>query len=74
MNCLSHRMAFRFRSTPAGNIIKLAIFYIVKNVVAVDGGGGIEYSKALSKALNAQYEGSSIFQRMILDLNVSWMV
>jgi hypothetical protein len=51
-------------------VLRPAVFYIVEDVVAVDGGGGIEYRKAFI----ARYDNSAIFRRMIWDLSVVWML
>jgi hypothetical protein len=70
LNWLELKLPFRFGSLDAGNVVRPAIFYIVEDVVAVDGGGGIEYRKAFL----ARYDSSPIFRRMIWDLSVLWML
>jgi hypothetical protein len=70
LNYLELKLSFRFGSLDAGNVVRPAIFYIVEDVVAVDGGGGIEYRKAFI----ARYDSSPIFRRMIWDLSVVWML
>ena len=70
LNGLKVRLPFRFGSLDAGNVVRPAIYYIVEDVVAVDGNGGIEYREAFT----ARYESSPIFQRMIWTLSVVWMV
>jgi hypothetical protein len=68
LNRLQWKLPFRFGSLDAGNVVRPAIFYIVEDVVAVDGGGGLEYRKAFV----ARYDSSQIFRRMIWDLSVVW--
>ncbi|KAF2498927.1 hypothetical protein BU16DRAFT_482099 [Lophium mytilinum] len=70
LNRLAWKLPFRFGSLDAGNVVRPAIFYIVEDVVAVDGGGGLEYRKAFS----ARYESSPVFRGMIWDLSVVWML
>jgi hypothetical protein len=50
--------------------VRPAIFYIIEDVVAVDGNGGIEYREAF----NARYEGSETFRKMLWNLSVCWML
>jgi hypothetical protein len=70
LNRLEWKLPFRFGSLDAGNVLRPAIFYIVEDIVAVDGGGGVEYRKAFV----ARYDSSPIFRRMIWDLSVVWML
>jgi hypothetical protein len=70
LNWSGVKLPFRMGSTEKGNIVKPAIFYIVEDVVAVDGEGGIEYRTAF----NARYESSPVFRKMIWDLSVVWML
>jgi hypothetical protein len=70
LNRLGWKLPFRFGSVDAGNVVRPAIFYIVEDIVAVDGGGGVEYRKAFV----ARYDDSPIFRRMIWDLSVAWML
>ena len=70
LNVLELKLPFRFGSLEAGNILRPAVFYIVEDVVAVDGGGGIEYRKAFI----GRYDSSPIFRRMIWDASVVWML
>lgn len=64
------KLPFRFGSLEAGNVVRPAIYYIVEDVVAVDGNGGIGYREAFTE----RYESSPIFQKMIWTLSVVWMV
>ncbi|TVY83894.1 hypothetical protein LSUE1_G001961 [Lachnellula suecica] len=70
LNALAIKIPFRFGSLDAGNTIRPAIYYIVEDVVAVDGNGGLEYREAWT----ARYDGSPVFRRMIWTLSVAWMV
>lgn len=63
-------MPFRFGSVPPWNPVRPAVFYIVEDVVAVDGNGGSEFRQAW----NGRYEDSEIFQEMIWVLSVVWML
>jgi hypothetical protein len=70
LNYLEWKVPFRFGSLDAGNVLRPAIFYIVEDVVAVDGCGGLEYRKAFG----ARYGSSPVFRKMIWDLSVVWML
>ena len=70
LNWTEWKLPFRFGSTEKGNALKPALFYIIEDVVAVDGEGGIEYRKAF----NARYDSSPLFRNLIRDLSVIWMV
>jgi len=69
-NALEVKLPFRFGSSPHGETIRPAIFYIVEDVVAVDGNGEIEYREAF----NARYESSEMFRNMLWNLSVCWML
>jgi hypothetical protein len=69
-NALEVKLPFRFGSSPRGETIRPAIFYIVEDVVAVDGNGEIEYREAF----NARYESSEMFRNMLWNLSVCWML
>jgi hypothetical protein len=45
-----------------------AAYYIMEDVVAVDGAGG----SAFRKALNVRYESSPIFQRLVFEMTAYW--
>lgn len=70
LNRLELKLPFRFGSLDAGNVLRPAVYYIVEDVVAVDGGGGVEYRKAFVE----RYDSSQIFRKMIWDLSVVWML
>ncbi|CAL3965476.1 unnamed protein product [Diplocarpon coronariae] len=68
LNALKVTLPFRFGSSEAGAAVRPAIYYIVEDVVAVDGKGGMEYREALT----GRYESSCIFRQMIWTLSVLW--
>jgi hypothetical protein len=70
LNAFQVKLPFRFGSVDAGKVVRPAIYYIVEDVVAVDGNGGMEYREAF----NARYESSPVFQRMIWTLSLVWML
>lgn len=69
LNYSEWKLPFRFGSLDARNVLRPAVYYIVEDVVAVDGGGGIEYRKAFV----ARYDSSPIFRRIIRNTSVAWM-
>jgi hypothetical protein len=70
LNWAEVKHPFRFGSSPPGEVVRPAIFYIVEDVVAVDGNGGVEYREAFGK----RYEGSEMFRVMIWNLSMCWML
>lgn len=68
LNGLQIKLPFRFGSVEAGNVLRPAIYYIVEDVVSVDGCGKLEYREAF----NARYESSHTFRRIITILSVVW--
>lgn len=68
LNALNIALPFHFGSVEAGNVVRPAIYYIVEDVVAVDGFGGIEYRQAFMR----RYENSPLFRQMIQRLSVVW--
>ena len=70
LNGLGVKLPFSFGSVDAGNVVRPAIYYIVEDVVAVDGNGGVEYREAFG----ARYESSAKFRGMIWTLSVVWML
>ena len=59
---------FRISSTPKGSAIPTALYALIEDVVAVDGGGGQKYRYAL----RTRYLSSPYFRRMLLELNCFW--
>jgi hypothetical protein len=70
INAIKVELPFRFGSVEKGNKVRPAIYYIVEDVVAVDGNGGLEYREAFT----SRYENSPVFQRLVWNLSVVWMV
>lgn len=71
LNVLDVKAPFRLGSTGKGEAeVRPAIFYVVEDIVAVDGNGGGEYRTEF----NARYASSAIFREMLFRLSVVWMV
>jgi hypothetical protein len=70
LNWTGIKLTFRLGSIEKDKIVKPAISYIVEDVVAVDGNGGLAYRQALSD----RYESSEVFRNMIWTLSVVWML
>lgn len=70
LNYLQVKLPFRMGSLDAGNVVRPAIFYIVEDIVAVDGAGGMKYREAFV----ARYDSSPVFRAMIWNLSVVWTV
>ncbi|ORY30780.1 hypothetical protein BCR39DRAFT_528281 [Naematelia encephala] len=62
------RAPIRISSQPRGSIILPAIYPIIEDIVAVDGGGGTAYRDRLGK----RYEASSVFRQMLGRLSLAW--
>jgi hypothetical protein len=69
LNFLDIKLPFRFGSVEAGNALRPAVYYIVEDVVAVDGNGGMEYREAFGE----RYDFSPVFRSMIRNLSIVWM-
>ncbi|KAJ6126370.1 hypothetical protein N7523_001982 [Penicillium sp. IBT 18751x] len=59
---------FRISSTPKGSVIPTALYVLIEDVVAVDGGGGQTYRYAL----RTRYLSSPYFRRMLFEVNCFW--
>jgi hypothetical protein len=71
LDVLNVKAPFRLGSTGKGEAeVRPAIFYVVEDIVAVDGSGGIEYRTQF----NLRYASSPIFRRMLFRLSVVWML
>jgi hypothetical protein len=71
LNVLNVKAPFRLGSTGKGDgEVRPAIFYVVEDIVAVDGNGGVEYRAQF----NSRYASSPIFRRMLFRLSVVWML
>lgn len=62
------RAPFRISSTPKGSIMPTALYVLIEDVVAVDGGGGQIYRYAL----RTRYLSSPYFRRMLFVMNCFW--
>jgi hypothetical protein len=70
LNWTSIKIPFRLGSIAQDEVVKPAIYYIISDVVAVDGNGGLAYRQALLE----RYESSEVFRGMIWTLSVVWML
>lgn len=68
MRLLGIPAPFRISSMPAGSQIRPGIYWIIEDVVAVDGLGGVEFRERL----NARYEASHDFRQMLHRLTLFW--
>lgn len=59
---------FRISSTPKGSTMPTALYVLIEDVVAVDGGGGQIYRYAL----RTRYLSSPYFRRMLFQMNCFW--
>lgn len=59
---------FRISSTPKGSVMPTALYVLIEDVVAVDGGGGQVYRYAL----RTRYLSSPYFRRMLFEMNCFW--
>ncbi|KAL4787957.1 hypothetical protein BJX76DRAFT_250248 [Aspergillus varians] len=62
------RAPFRISSTPKGAVMPTALYVLIEDVVAVDGGGGQMYRYAL----RTRYLSSPYFRRMLVQMNFFW--
>ncbi|KKK16691.1 hypothetical protein P175DRAFT_0540939 [Aspergillus ochraceoroseus IBT 24754] len=62
------RAPFRISSTPKGSVMPTALYVLIEDVVAVDGGGGQIYRYAL----RTRYLSSPYFRRMLVQMNFFW--
>lgn len=59
---------FRISSTPRGSVMPTALYVLVEDIVAVDGGGGQKFRYALRN----RYLSSPYFRRMLFEMNCFW--
>lgn len=64
------RTPYRISSTASGELLRPGLYYIIEDIVAVDGSGGTGYRKRLSN----RYEASPRFRQMIRKLSWFWSV
>ena len=57
-------------SLPPGHKMRPAAYYIMEDIVAVDGAG----RSAFRRALNVRYESSPIFQRLVYEMTAYWAI
>ncbi|CAF2117855.1 unnamed protein product [Rotaria magnacalcarata] len=57
-------------SLPPGHKIRPAGYYIMEDIVSVDGDGGSAYRRAL----NQRYESSPIFQCLVYEMTMFWAI
>lgn len=68
MRLLGIPSPFRISSMPAKSQIRPGIYWMIEDVVAVDGLGGV----AFREQLNARYEASHDFRQMLHRLTLFW--
>ena len=61
---------FRISSTGKGESVRPGVFYIIEDVIAVNANAGRPYREAL----NARYEASPMFRKMMLDVSWAWSI
>lgn len=59
---------FRISSTPRGSPMPAALYVMIEDIIAVDGGGGQKYRYAL----RMRYLSSPYFRRMLFQMNCFW--
>jgi hypothetical protein len=64
------RVPISLSSLPPGHKLRPGGYYIMEDVVAVDGGGRSAYRNAL----NVRYESSEIFQRLVYEMIAYWAI
>ncbi|KAJ5782527.1 hypothetical protein N7457_004301 [Penicillium paradoxum] len=65
---MGFKAPFRISSTPKGSVMPTALYALIEDVVAVDGGGGQIYRYAL----RTRYLSSPYFRRMLFEMNCFW--
>ncbi|KAJ5770315.1 uncharacterized protein N7511_002366 [Penicillium nucicola] len=65
---MGYKAPFRISSTPKGSVMPTALYALIEDVVAVDGGGGQIYRYAL----RTRYLSSPYFRRMLFEMNCFW--
>lgn len=68
LRMLGFKAPFRISSTPQGSVMPTALYVLVEDIVAVDGGGGQIYRYAL----RTRYLSSPYFRRMLVEMNYFW--
>lgn len=68
LRMMGYKAPFRISSTPKGAPMPTALYALIEDVVAVDGGGGQIYRYAL----RTRYLSSPYFRRMLFEMNCFW--
>ncbi|GAB1202503.1 hypothetical protein APSETT445_001120 [Aspergillus pseudonomiae] len=68
LRVLGFKAPFRISSTPKGSTMPTALYVMIEDVVAVDGGGGQKFRYAL----RVRYLSSPYFRRMLFQMNCFW--
>jgi len=63
-----YKAPFRISSTPKGSVMPTALYVFIEDIVAVDGGGGQKYRRALRD----RYLASPYFRQMLFEMNCFW--
>ncbi|KAK2807997.1 hypothetical protein FQN50_005079 [Emmonsiellopsis sp. PD_5] len=63
-----YQAPFRISSTPKGSVMPTALYVLIEDIVAVDGGGGQKYRRALRD----RYLASPYFRQMLFEMNCFW--
>jgi len=61
---------YRISSVPAGTVPLPSIYFIIEDVVSVDGCGEAQYRRSLLR----RYDASPVFRRMLSRLSVFWWI
>ena len=68
LHSLGAMQRVRVSSAPRGGRVRPAVYTVVEDIVAVDGGGG----RRFREEWNARYEASPAFRRMLSRLDAFW--
>ena len=68
LRMLGFKAPVRISSTPRGSTMPTALYALIEDVIAVDGGGGQKYRYAL----RTRYLASPYFRRMLFEMNCFW--
>jgi hypothetical protein len=68
LRMMGFKAPFRISSTPRGSPMPTALYVLIEDIVAVDGGGGQKYRYAL----RCRYLSSPYFRRILFRMNCFW--
>ncbi len=68
LSLIQPRVPIWLSSLPPGHKMRPAGYYIMEDIVAVDGGG----RSAFRRNLNKRYESSVIFRKLVYEMTVYW--